>query len=315
MELEIRQKVTLGLFTLSNLYEEDLQSKGWNRQQMALAAKDIVDICLFSNYNKNDDTNEKFLERGKEKEDNVNKGKTDGDRNNKDRGELEDEEDIMKKETEKKEETEKNVPENNTSSNMKMIFKKKMKEDEIDKKSIRSDNKEKNELEERVESQEKIEEADDDIADVNSIMSKTKDEIETMQQVDVEIEYTQSEDAMEDQTALRKDVNNFDKIETLKKLVKKNAERANQRVDKLIREEEHFLALKRMRVLEDKEKREHLLASMDDEGRRNFLKAEDDKLRHEKKQEKMLKSQLSAYKARRKKSFGSRRKKKKKNLK
>ena len=39
MELETRQKITLGIFTLSNLYDEELESKGWNRKEVALAAK------------------------------------------------------------------------------------------------------------------------------------------------------------------------------------------------------------------------------------------------------------------------------------
>jgi len=55
MELETRQKITLGIFTLSNLYDEELESKGWNRKEVALAAKDVVDICLLKHINDDDD--------------------------------------------------------------------------------------------------------------------------------------------------------------------------------------------------------------------------------------------------------------------
>ena len=44
--LEARQKVTLGLFTLSNLYAEELESKGWTTEDLAMATKDAVNLCL-----------------------------------------------------------------------------------------------------------------------------------------------------------------------------------------------------------------------------------------------------------------------------
>ena len=44
--LEARQKVTLGLFTLSNLYAEELESQGWTKEDLAMATKDTVNLCL-----------------------------------------------------------------------------------------------------------------------------------------------------------------------------------------------------------------------------------------------------------------------------
>ena len=52
-EPKLRSKMT---FTFRrNDGDEELESKGWNRKEVALAAKDVVDICLLKHINDDDD--------------------------------------------------------------------------------------------------------------------------------------------------------------------------------------------------------------------------------------------------------------------